>query len=116
MVKFSTCTLLSLNFDDVLNKKRFHFVVTKTLPTILPGVSADDAQRAYQESKEVGAGLVLVAVKVKPQKSHLILLLTYEYGFPNLYFRFAQEHAEFYAMTMMKYALRATIEPDGYTL
>eukprot|EP00245_Coleochaete_scutata_P004467 TRINITY_DN17117_c0_g1_i1.p1 TRINITY_DN17117_c0_g1~~TRINITY_DN17117_c0_g1_i1.p1 ORF type:complete len:195 (+),score=33.58 TRINITY_DN17117_c0_g1_i1:273-857(+) len=63
--------------------------VTKVLPTVVPSVTAEDARRAFHESKELGAGLVTLAIK---------------------------EHAEFYAQQMARHGLRSTIAPDGDTV
>eukprot|EP00270_Netrium_digitus_P009296 TRINITY_DN2829_c0_g1_i1.p1 TRINITY_DN2829_c0_g1~~TRINITY_DN2829_c0_g1_i1.p1 ORF type:complete len:205 (+),score=18.51 TRINITY_DN2829_c0_g1_i1:99-713(+) len=60
--------------------------VAKVLPTVVPSVTADDARRIFAESREMGAGLVTLAVK---------------------------EHAEFYAQMMVRKGLRSTIAPDG---
>lgn len=63
--------------------------VTKVLPTVVPAVTAEDARRLFNESRELGQALVTLAVK---------------------------EHAEFYAQTMAMRGLRATIQPDGFVL
>ncbi|CAI5962086.1 unnamed protein product [Closterium sp. NIES-64] len=39
--------------------------VAKVLPTVVPSVTVDDARRVFNESRELGQGLVCVAIKVK---------------------------------------------------
>ncbi|CAI7734188.1 unnamed protein product [Closterium sp. NIES-54] len=63
--------------------------VAKVLPTVVPSVTADDARRVFNESRELGQGLVCVAIK---------------------------EHAEFYAQHMAMKGLRSTIQPDGLVI
>ncbi|CAI6011774.1 unnamed protein product [Closterium sp. NIES-65] len=40
--------------------------VAKVLPTVVPSVTVDDARRVFNESRELGQGLVCVAIKVSP--------------------------------------------------
>lgn len=71
------------------HEKHTEQFVTKALPAVVPAVTSEDARRIFFESKELGAGIVLVTVK---------------------------EHAEFYAQMMARRGLRSTIEPDASAL
>lgn len=61
------------------------YVIT-VLPKVVPMVTEEQARQAFHDSRELGAGLVIVAVR---------------------------EHAEYYAQMMVRKGLRSTIEPEG---
>ncbi|KAI3728490.1 hypothetical protein L6452_17127 [Arctium lappa] len=75
-----------LLIDDARHTEK---LVVKALPQAVPAVTADDARRLFQASRENGVAVVVVTVK---------------------------EHAEFYAQMMMRKGLRSTIEPDSATV
>lgn len=75
-----------LLIDDARHTEK---LVAKALPQAVPAVTADDARRLFQVSRENGVAVVVVTVK---------------------------EHAEFYAQMMMRKGLRSTIEPDSTTV
>ncbi|TVU36720.1 hypothetical protein EJB05_18665, partial [Eragrostis curvula] len=60
--------------------------VEKTLPQVVPSITAEAARQLFHESRLKGVAVVIVAVK---------------------------EHAEFYAHMMVRQGLRSAIEPDS---
>lgn len=60
--------------------------VAKVIPKVVPSVTPDEARKCFYESREVGFGLVTIAVR---------------------------EHAEFYVQMLTRYGLRSTMEQDS---
>ncbi|TVU02341.1 hypothetical protein EJB05_52125, partial [Eragrostis curvula] len=60
--------------------------VEKTLPQVVPSITAEAARQLFHESRLKGVAVVIVAVK---------------------------EHAEFYAHMMVRQGLRSAIDPDS---